>query len=169
MKQQIASILQALINLVRKNNLPDTAVMTPGQKAIYTHATQCLNTHITLDPSVSPELGCAEAVSFILRPTIGTMPSQGFPGTAGLYQFLQDSPDFVAVTVPIEGDVVISPTGTSAKGSPHGHTGIVMENGNIASNDSNLGIFRENYTITSWPKYFTIVEGFPIFYFRYVH
>lgn len=170
MKQQIAAVWQALIKLLRANNMPDTIAMTTHQKNLYNFAKICLDTHITLDSTVPPDLGCAESVSYVLNGAlVSGLPSGGFPGTAALHQFLASSPDFVQITEPIESDIVISPTGTSLKNSLHGHTGIVMENGNIASNDSNTGLFRENYTTATWSKYFNGIEGFPVFYFRLIH
>jgi len=46
--------------------------------------------------------------------------------------------------------LIISPSGTgNAKKISNGHVGIVLDNEEIASNDSRTGIFRKNYTIQS--------------------
>lgn len=136
-------------------------------QAIYTTAAAVLGTHITLDASVPPDLGCAEAVSYILtKAGIPNIPPEGFPGTAGLYTWLQAN--FILTTTPQAGDVVISPTGTSTTGSPHGHTGIVAKYG-ILSNDSDTGLFLEKYTQASWETYFHGTEGFPVFYYRFYY
>lgn len=130
---------------------------------IYTAAAKCYEKHITLDPSVPFDLGCAEAVSYVLKVSGIVFPTEGIAGTAALYTWLQQH--FILVVNPLPGDVVISPTGFSSKNSPHGHTGIVAKYG-ILSNDSDTGLFLEKYTIASWHQYFGVTEGFPVFYFR---
>jgi hypothetical protein len=136
---------------------------TVTQLRIYNAAAACLEKHITLDPSVPGELGCAEAVSYVLKQAGYILPEEGIAGTAALYVWLQQH--FTPVSVPQYGDVIISPSGMSTKGSPHGHTGIVAKYG-ILSNDSDSGLFLEKYTLASWATYFHTTEGFPVFYFR---
>lgn len=136
---------------------------TVTQLRIYNTAAAALGKHITLDPSVPPDLGCAEAVSYVLKMSGFLLPEAGIAGTSALYIWLQRN--FIPVTNPIFGDIIISPTGFSSIGSSHGHTGIVAKYG-ILSNDSDTGLFLEKYTLTSWHQYFAVTEGFPVFYFR---
>lgn len=136
---------------------------TVKQLRIYNTAVTCVEKHITLDPSVPAELGCAEAVSYILKLSGFTLPAEGIAGTAALYTWLEQN--FTPVSVPQYGDVIISPSGMSVNGSPHGHTGIVAKYG-ILSNDSDSGLFLEKYILASWAAYFHTIEGFPVFYFR---
>lgn len=139
-------------------------VLTSTNK-IYLEAKACLDKHITLDPSVPPDLGCAEAVSFVLKNAgVQNLPTNGYAGTHDLYIWLKNHS--TQVTTPQAGDVIISPTGTSTINSPHGHTGIVALYG-ILSNDSDTGLFMEKYTLDTWNKYFHGVEGFPVYYFRF--
>lgn len=142
-----------------------TAV-TMGQK-IYTEAAACLNRHITLDATVPSDLGCAEAVTYVLKNAgVQNIPDTGIPGTAALYQFFITNPTmFTRVLAAEPGDIVISPTGQSTLGVAHGHTGIVADYG-ILSNDSDSGLFLEKYTETTWARYFGVANGFPIYYFR---
>lgn len=136
---------------------------------IYSEAKSCLDTHITLNDIVPAELGCAEAVSYVLAKSGANLniPAGGFEGTSSLYSWLRDSGLFTEVETPLPGDIVISPTGTSTKNSPHGHVGIVALFGNgILSNSSSTGLFMEHYTIQSWSYYFTSLLGFPVYYFR---
>lgn len=133
--------------------------------SIYNVAAGCLGKHITLDNTVPPDLGCAEAVSYVLKNAGLPVPVGGFPGTAGLYSWLTNTSLFTQTRSPSPGDIVISPSGMSTKGDPHGHTGIVAKYG-ILSNNSDSGLFMEVYSIDTWDKYFGDTLGFPVYYFR---
>lgn len=152
LRKQIA-ILQARLD-----------ALAPPSGPIYAAAKITLGTHITLDPTVPPDVGCAEAVSYVLLKAGLPMPPKGIAGTSALYAWCQKH--LKAVTDPQAGDVVISPTGMSSKGTPHGHTGIVARYG-ILSNDSDTGLFLEKYTLDTWKQYFGTKLGFPVFYFRW--
>lgn len=133
---------------------------------IYNEAKACLGEHITLDPSVSSELGCAEAVSFILKKAgIQGLPQNGFAGTSQLWLWLRAHGIEINQIDTIPGDIIVSPTGTSSKGAPHGHTGIILRYG-IASNDSNTGLFRENWSLQNWVDTYTHKLGFQTHIFR---
>lgn len=145
------------------NEIPNEIPNENGQR-IYEIARECLGAHITLDSSVPSDVGCAEAVSYVLKNALGDVfPAQGFASTNLLWQWLKTH--FTQVSEPIIGDVVISPTGTSAIGSPHGHVGIIAKYG-ILSNSSDTGLFSELWTITKWNKYYNKKLGFPVYFFR---
>lgn len=141
--------------------------MTLKQQKIRDTALSLIGKHLTLDPNVPAALGCAEAVSYVLRAAGCTIPDGGQAGTAGLYAYLPTI-GFIEVTTPQAGDIIFGVSGTSINGSPHGHVGIVLPNGLIASNDSNTGLFKQNYTIATWTQFFMKIEGFPIHYLRLV-
>jgi hypothetical protein len=146
--------------------IPPQSVPTPVVSAparIDSVATAHLGRHLTLDPSVPKELGCAEAVSYILRQAGLAIPNGGFQGTAPLYVWLKAHFDEVKTAQP--GDIIICVTGQSAKNSPHGHVGEVGVT-KIRSNDSNTGLWAENYTLESWKQYFGKTLGFPVHIFR---
>lgn len=144
--------------------------VTPGTvaTAIYTEASKCLDTHITLNSAVPPDLGCAEAVSFVLKNAgVEGIPVAGFAGTAALYAWLNKSSSWVLTSTPVPGDIVISPTGMSSIGSEHGHVAVYAKYG-LLSNDSDTGLFLEKYTMTSWNKYFGTTLGFPTYVFHFI-
>lgn len=154
---------------------PATEAQTPSKTSqdIYAAAKACLDTHITLDQNVPADLGCAEAVSYILKQANlgGALPKLGFAGTADLYKWLlseeQEGVSPIAPpNTPQAGDIIISPTGTSTKNAPHGHVGIIGLHG-IMSNDSNTGLWGENYTIDSWNVAYAQKLGFPVYIFRF--
>lgn len=123
-----------------------------------------LGQHLTLDPTVPEDVGCAEAVSKILQEAgVQGIPQKGFAGTNDLWQWLKTNRQFVEATQPYPGSIIISPTGTSVKGTPHGHVGIIGLYG-VCSNDSGTGLWKENYTVDSWESYFGNL-GFPIYFY----
>lgn len=109
--------------------------------------------------------GCAEAVNRIFRECFGNEIG-GDVSTARLYKALESSYRFNKVTVPMRGDVVISPTGYGSGAIPNGHVGIMSDNGQIMSNSSKTGLWEENYSIESWDKRYRKEGGYPVYYFR---
>lgn len=161
MSDLLARLSAAIAQLKLTLNLYNTM-----QEKIYNVAAGDLHKQITLNSSVPPDVGCAEAVSYVLKQAgVSGIPAQGFASTSDLYHWMLNSTQFVATTEPQAGDIVISPTGTSSINTPHGHTGIVAKQG-ILSNDSDTGLFLEKYTLSSWKQYFGATLGFPVYYFR---
>lgn len=146
---------------VQPINIPTMPPAPTLNQRIYREAKADLGKHLTLNSNVPPDVGCAEAVSFILKMVgVPWIPKQGVAGTAQLWELLKANARLT--TQPQPGNIIISPTGTSEKGVQHGHVGIVLEYG-IGSNDSNSGLFRENYTLGSWSDLFHTQLGFPIY------
>lgn len=163
LKTQLLAKLEELVQHLQAQQQTASVPATPVS-SIYTVAKNALHTHITLDPSVPADVGCAEAVSYVLKNAhVPNFPVAGFPGTAALWQWCQSN--MLSVATPQAGDVVISPSGTSSKGVAHGHTGIVAMQG-ILSNDSDTGLFMEKYTVASWQQFFGVQNGFPVFFYR---
>lgn len=137
--------------------------MTP--QTIYTVAKNSLGTHQTLNPEIPIDVGCAEAVSSILKKAgVKNIPELGIPGTASLYDWLSRNPAFKRVQAPEAGAIVVSATGTG-NGSVHGHTGIFGKRGlmylgdfGICSNDSQTGLFLELWSWKRWQQYY-MVQG----------
>lgn len=135
---------------------------------IYNIAKNLLGKHLTLDASVPAELGCAEAVSYVLRKVgVRNFPTNGFAGTHDLFDWLNTSPEFVEIFEYEPGAIVISPSGLSTKGAVHGHVGICALHG-ILSNDSQSGLFLELWDLESWQTYYGKTLGFPVHYFRMI-
>lgn len=142
---------------------------TGGLERIYLEAKLCLGMHVTLDPTVPIDVGCAEAASFVLKNSgILSFPLIGFASTNALRSYLVNSVDFIETYKPAPGCVIISPSGTSSKGYAHGHVGIVGNYG-IMANDSNSGLFLEHWTVDRWNQYYGQSLGFPVFYYKAVN
>lgn len=150
--------------------------VTQGNNRLTIYA--CTLTWLGKDASpndVAPdEFGCAETAYDILRDALGS--NVGIPftvSTNALYRELHDSKAYVQVDQPLEGDVWISPTGYGNGNLSNGHVGIVgqvdnNDRGNtlIMSNDSNTGLFKQNYTIKTWKDRYVTLGGYPCYIFR---
>lgn len=127
-------------------------------------AKSLMGRHLTLNPVVPPELGCAECWSLIARESDLPIPNGGFAGTPAIANFIRTSGLFVQVQTPKAGTTVLAETGTSTKNDPHGHVGIMDADGWIMSNDSDTGLLAKKYTNALWIKYFSTALGFPTTY-----
>lgn len=146
--------------------------MTPTQTKIYNTAKEFLDKHITLDDTVPPDVGCAEAVSFVLKNAVVSIPNGGFPGTSALYLWLLSNPHFKLLEAPEQGAIIVSPTG-HGNGTVEGHTGIIGALGvqfpneyGILSNNSDNGLFQEKWNLLTWWENYGIKGRLPLAMFR---
>jgi hypothetical protein len=147
--------------------------MNPRQQKIYDIAKDSLGKHITLNTNVPNEVGCAEAVSYVLKKaSIGSLPVSGFAGTADLYRFLLDNNQFHLIEQPEQGAIIVSPTGFG-NGKVEGHTGILGGFGvqfpneyGILSNNSDNGLFQEKWNLLTWWENYGLKGHLPVALFR---
>lgn len=146
--------------------------MTPLGEAIYNQAKSHIGKHVTLNQNVAPEVGCAEAVSFILKNAGVSIPEGGIAGTASLADFLHKSIQFEQVFEPEQGCVIVSPTG-AGNGSVRGHTGVLGGFGiqyvgdwGIISNDSQTGLLLELWSLKNWDEFYATTGGLPVLFYR---
>lgn len=139
--------------------------MNPSQKILET-AQSFIGRDASPDDLAPDELGCAETVSDILFDAGCDIPS--IVSTQILCYFLETSKSWTEVATPLGGDVIISPTGSSpSKIITHGHTGIVLGDGVIGSNDSATGEFLTHWTIDMWRAHWG-AEQYPVRFFRFI-
>lgn len=149
--------------------------MTPNATKVYNVAKASLGKHISLNDAVPHDVGCAEAISYVLQKAgIQDIPSAGIAGTATLYQFLSTNKQFLRLSSPEKGAIIISPTG-SGNGLVEGHTGILggwslMYWGDygICSNNSDSGLFLELWSLRRWKQNYGIYGNLPVAYFKCV-
>lgn len=146
--------------------------MTSTEQKVYLEAKECLGKHITLDPNVPNEVGCAEAVSFVLKNAEFTLPTQGIASTASLYLWLKANLLFERIYAPEQGAIIVSPTGYG-NGSIEGHTGVLGAYGaqfpyqyGILSNNSDNGLFQEKWDLLTWYLNYGVKGGLPLAMFR---
>lgn len=136
-----------------------------NRSRLYIAAVSVLGTDASPNDIAPDELGCAETVNAIHRKAFG-YEIGGTVSTSQLYKALLKHSKFIAVDSPLEGDVIISPTGYGNGKLSNGHTGIMGKDKIIMSNDSATGLFKENFTLDSWRGYYASRGGYPVKIFR---
>lgn len=145
--------------------VPETPPVSPkmtNREHLYAIAYSCLG--IDMAPT-QDEVGCAEAVSFVmLKAGIPGVPRGGILSTQLLNKWLKehltevDSPEF--------GDIAIFPTG-SGNGKIRGHVFIVGKH-KWMSNNSNTTLWDDHWTGKKALEYYAKYGGLSTHYYRWV-
>lgn len=135
------------------------------REVIYATAISCLGVDVTPDDIVSDEYDCADTVTTIVKRALGAFP-EGSISTYSMYRSLLTSTSFIRVDTPLEGDILISPTGYGNGKLSNGHVSIMGKEGKIMSNSSSTGLFTQNYTLETWRNRYVDIGGYPMMYFR---
>lgn len=136
---------------------------------LFATAVKALGTDASPNDLAPDEVGCAETVYDILGQAFPL--NVGFSSTLStytLYRSLNASHLYIKVTEPLEGDIVISPTGMGNGNLSNGHVGIKGELDKIMSNSSSSGKFEENYTMSGWKARYVDKGAFPMLFYRRV-
>lgn len=164
--QQIALLIKKVALLINSR-----LVSTNGEK-IYKAASVSLGKHCTLDNTIPAEVGCAEAVSYVLAKAGISDGPKGIAGTASLDAWLASSGLFERITMPEEGAIICSPTG-AGNGTVEGHVGVfgrynLMYPGDwgVCSNESSSGLFKEQWSWARWQAYYGKTGGLPLHIYR---
>jgi len=131
---------------------------------LYQAAKDSLGQHMTMNNAIPISVGCAQAVSAVLHKAGIKVPAYGISGTYELLTWLKNNPNFKEVDTQDPGTIIVSATGTG-NGKIRGHTGILGENG-IMSNESQSGLFREQWDMQAWDNYYTRYGAIPKHYFQ---
>lgn len=156
--KQLLQLFKNIVNPITDGN---------NRLTLFDVAIQALGTDASPNDVAPDELGCAETVYDILAKAFPL--KVGFPFTVStnlLYKGLEESVLYTRIDSPLEGDIVISPTGYGTGGLSNGHVGIKGELDKIMSNSSASGTFEENYTMDTWKARYVGLGGYPIFFFR---
>jgi hypothetical protein len=147
---------------------PMTPIPVSNQQKLYSAAKACIGRHMIITPGVPNLLGCASALSGVLkRAGYTSLPAQGIPGTQALNEFLADSEAFGVADGPEPGLIIMSPSGAPGATLEHGHVGVVGIHG-ICSNDSDTGEWLEKWTLQKWTDYYHTYGKLPIIYYRWL-
>lgn len=118
---------------------------------IYEVAVANLGRHLTLDADVPGEYGCAQAVSWILLHAGYPIPTGGISTVNGLIDWML-AHGFQETHAYVTGAIITAHSPNH--GNPnYAHTGVCFTYG-IGSNDSDTGLFQENYNHQRWLQYF---------------
>ena len=135
------------------------------QEKLYTIAKSLLKKRLTLDASVPKNVGCAQALSYVLKECGYPMYPKGISGTASLYYWLQDQKGyFEEVEAGQPGDIIINVTGTGIS-TRRGHVGVVGKY-QIMSNNSITGKWDTQWVLKDWVRFYEEYGGMKTYYFR---
>ncbi|MES2409550.1 MAG: hypothetical protein V4509_04620 [Patescibacteria group bacterium] len=136
---------------------------------LFATAVKALGTDASPADVAPDEVGCAETIYDILGAAFPLNVGFAFTvSTSQLYRSLLASPKYIRIDQPLEGDIVISPSGYGNGGLSNGHVGIKGELDKIMSNSSATGTFEENYTMQGWKDRYVAIGGYPMAFFRRV-
>lgn len=149
------------------NPPPMPPVTKTNREKLYDTAKASLGRDMSPLDIAPDRLACMESLDGVYFSAFGEhlLSQENRLSTEKGYQAMVQDKRLQKVSTPLPGDIVIDPTGYSKKGSLHGHTGI-WGNYDVMSNDSNTGLWTDNYTHDAWHNVFEKTLGFPTFYFR---
>jgi hypothetical protein len=164
LRQQLEAALSTITNL-RMND--------ENRLKLYEAAYDALDSDPSPNDNAPDELACAESFNAVYAKAFGGPFYTGNQlSTYYLRKALRESPLFRRTNLPAPGDVIICATGFGTKKNAdgsliirNGHVGIIMFNGDIASNDSRAqyrGQWRVNYTLDSWRDRWERRGGYPV-------
>lgn len=146
--------------------LPTNPTPMPPTKAeqFYALAKAEIGVHLSLNEAVPWGVGCAEAVSWLLKHFgVLNLPAGGIEGTASLQAFLIDNPQFQEIYTYTPGAILVAATGTG-NGKIRGHTGVCGHT-SIMSNNSETGRWDTQWNEERWVAYYEGYGGFKTRYF----
>lgn len=167
---ELPRVPQIILNPSSPNKDPMEQTLTPMQVKIHGVLTEWLGRRCTLNAQIPPDVGCAEAVSFLLDKLGINDGLQGIAGTGALLAWVESHPTvFEEIEEPEESALLISATGTG-NGTVEGHTGLFGGFGvqypkdwGIVSNNGQLGVLGEQWSWetspNSWTQWYTQVGG----------
>lgn len=138
--------------------------MNLDTQKLYDAGKASLEKDLVNDPTVPNEVQCAAQVNAVHRLAFGNDVGGG-ASTKLMYESLLKDPRFKQVDEYSAGRIIISPTGYSSKGAPHGHVGICGYYG-VMSNNSLNGLWQQVYDEASWKRYYHDKLGFPVYFFE---
>ena len=127
---------------------------------IYEVAKLCLGERLTLNPSVPKELGCVQAVSYVLLHAQFDIPQSGIDGVNALIEWMLKN-GFKEVSAPQKGAIVTAHR-PKLSDPTLAHAGIcglthIMSNTSFTDPSKQLvaGLFQANYSYASWNSYYS--------------
>ena len=132
---------------------------------VFRTAKSYLGQRLTMNENISPEVGCADAVSFVLKNCGFDIPQGGIPTVSGLVQWMQLNNFQESSASP--GHIIVG------RGKEGSHIGVqgetwIMSNTSYDALGLKKGLWQANYRPTNWistfpnTRYFKPVISTPI-------
>lgn len=122
--------------------------------SLYLIAKENLGKHLTLNNAVSEEVGCAEAVSWVLLNAGYDIPTGGIANVNGMIAWMLAN-GFKEIDAPQVG-AVITAHSPDINNPNFAHIGVCGKSW-IMSNTSSNGLFQANYSYQGWQNHFGIM------------
>lgn len=124
-----------------------------------------LGKDVSPNDTAPDEFGCAETITDLLSYAGCDIPE--ILSTITLNHFFIINTAWEKVNIPQAGDIIICVTGTGGRnGVTNGHVGVLLNDHQIASNDSATGRFIQNYTLDTWKARWVTLGGYPLIFYR---
>lgn len=166
----LKDILDKLKGLIRqlKYIIVEKNENTQANLHLYETAKKHLGQDVTPKDEVDDDVACASSYNKIVSLAFGS-PAGGEASTWWLLKALEASDKYAEVAIPIEGDTLIAATGTGGSSSvKNGHVAICLEEGKLASNSSDTGLWVQNYNLYTFNYRYNTLGRFPVRIFRRV-
>lgn len=162
---RLRAAIRALSALLTPKPMPTPLTPEPASK-LYQEAFNAIGRDASPKDVVNDEVACVESLVTIVRVLLITFPF--ITGTWSLWDILKNRADAkeIAVEAVLPGDIILSVTGTGNGAIYNGHTGVVGKDGKVMSNNSADGLWKENYTLASWEKYYRAKGGMKTHFYR---
>jgi len=164
--KNIIITLQLLINQQKVTPIADPTPVPSStenkNEALYDLSYSLIDKHLTLNPTIDKSVGCAQAVSFVLKKAGYEIPRGGISGTSTLCDWLKLN--FTEISSPQKGCVLIFVTGTGKPGT-RGHVFIYGKT-HLMSNDSDTGMWNAKWLIANAMHYYGTTLGMKPRYFN---
>lgn len=140
--------------------------MTKSEQ-IYEKALSLVGTDASPSDEVNDSIACAETLSTIINSIDNTFPV--ITGTWTLWDFVKRiRKDFIKITQPEKGAILMYVTGTGNGKIKNGHVFIVGENGKLLSNNSLTGKFDSHWTVETARNHYGVEGGYPRYIYRWI-
>jgi len=145
---------------------PEPEPVTSSTKdTLYAVSKSLIGKHLTLNQLVDQRLGCAQALSYVLKQVKWTsIPKHGIDGTAGLLEWFEGHPEmYEEIFEYQQGAIALAVTGTG-NSKIRGHTAVCGYNC-MMSNNSQSGLWDTHWDWERWYQYYDVFGGFKTRFF----
>lgn len=170
--ETIVDAFKNIVLLIQQKNaitMPPIAdpqpIPTPTENkndVLYNLSKSLIGQHLTLNPTIPKEIGCCQAMSFVLKKFGVNIPNGGISGTANMKEWLDAN--FTKIDAPRRGSIMIAVSGTGSKPEYRGHV-FVYGNEASMSNDSTTGLWKAHWLNENAKVYYGNTLGMPLHYY----
>lgn len=149
--------------------MPEPVATETNREKLYRVSKSLLGQDVSPDDLAPDELACVDSLNHVYEKAFGEPIKRGLVSTIELYKIMLNDSRFrgIGEVEVLPGDIAIAVSVQTSTSIKHGHVGCVGEF-DVMNNDSTDGIWKADYTLAAWKKYFWDTLHFPPHYFRVV-